>query len=275
MPAESPLSLEDVGFTYPNGTEAIGSISLTVAAGEVAGIVGPSGCGKSTLLHLLAGLRRPTRGTLTRDISVTDRRHPLAMVFQRDTLLPWLTAKENVMFFTRFRERGARRPGRRSPKVDPEVSERADRLLAMVGLSDHADAYPYQLSGGMNRRVAFLSAVAPLPHILLLDEPFSSVDEPTRIEIHQDVLNVIREFGMTAILVTHDLAEAITLTDRVLILTKRPATVATQHTIPFGRERNMLELRQTSDYLELYGRLWSELGAQIRSGRSEGRHGGL
>jgi ABC-type nitrate/sulfonate/bicarbonate transport system ATPase subunit len=133
----------------------------------------------------------------------------------------------------------------------------------MVGLDGFARAYPKQLSGGMRRRVAFLAGIAPRPNMLLLDEPFSSVDEPSRVRIHQEVLGIVNRFKTTTVLVTHDLAEAITLSNRVAIFSARPGRVVAVHEIPFGGERNVLELRDTPEFLELYGHLWHELSAQI------------
>ena len=187
------------------------------------------------------------------------------MVFQRDTLLPWLTVADNVRLFTRFRRHGLTRTipfvGRR-PRAS-EIDARVDELLRLAGLTESRDRYPNQLSGGMRRRLAFLVAVAVGPDLLLLDEPFSSVDEPTRVGIHQDVYRITRLMGMTTILVTHDLAEAITLCDQILILTKTPAVIANTHTISFGGERQMLAIRETPEYLDYYGHLWHDLSEQI------------
>jgi NitT/TauT family transport system ATP-binding protein len=252
---EIAVGLDHVGFTYPNGTVAIEDVSMQLKRAEVLGIVGPSGCGKSTLLQLVAGLAQPTRGHVTVHVG-RERGVPIAMVFQTDTLLPWLTVRDNVLLYTKFRRFGL--AGTKS-----ERRERADQLLEMVGLSKFADNYPYQLSGGMRRRLAFLAGVAPEPSLLLLDEPFASVDEPTRVRIHQDVLRIVRQLQMTVVLVTHDLAEAISLSDRVIILSRHPGRVFTEHLIPFGAERNVIELRQTPDFLALYGRMWTDLSSQI------------
>jgi ABC-type nitrate/sulfonate/bicarbonate transport system ATPase subunit len=167
-----------------------------------------------------------------------------------------------VLFFSRL-GKGRRPAAFRRHAPDSQLDERVQELLAVGGLSDYADAYPYQLSGGMRRRVAFLAAVAPDPQILLLDEPFSSVDEPTRIGIHQDAYRITRMMEMTTVLVTHDLAEAITLCDRVVILSRRPSAVSKEYVIPFGESRQMLKIRETDEYLALYKSLWHDLGAQI------------
>jgi ABC-type nitrate/sulfonate/bicarbonate transport system ATPase subunit len=181
------------------------------------------------------------------------------MVFQKDTLLPWLSVEENAGLAFRFRaNKGIDRVERES---------RITALLELAKLADFRKAYPHELSGGMRRRLALVAAVAPQPQLLLLDEPFSSVDEPTRIAIHQDLLEIIYESSISTVLVTHDLAEAISLSDQVAILTRRPTTVASVHDIPFGRDRNVLQLRESEQYLAQYGELWSRLSEEIsRSG---------
>jgi NitT/TauT family transport system ATP-binding protein len=269
--APAPLvELRDVCFAYPQGLEVLGGISLPIAAGSIVGVVGPSGCGKSTLLSLIAGLSEPTSGRVERKRLAESSRHPISMVFQKDTLLPWLTAAENVRFFARFRKHHAKRRFGRDRDASRDLDQRAGELLRMAHLDDQSHDYPYQLSGGMRRRLAFLAAVAASPQVLLLDEPFSSVDEPTRIGIHQDVFRIARMLGITTVLVTHDLAEAISLCDEVVILTKKPARIAQVKRIPFGDDRQMLELREKPEFLELYGELWHELRAQIVARPQEG-----
>jgi ABC-type nitrate/sulfonate/bicarbonate transport system ATPase subunit len=178
------------------------------------------------------------------------------MVSQKETLLPWLKVKDQVALHFRLRRQ------HKSVRVRAWVQD----LLGLVGLGDFQDAYPYQLSGGMRRRVAFLTAVAPIPQVLLLDEPFSSVDEPTRLIIHQDVFDITRQYEITTVLVTHDLAEAMSLSDEVVILTRGPGRVAATHTMPFGPERDIVALREQPEFLELYGKLWRELGLQLDNG---------
>ena len=262
------VEFSDVAFEYPDGTRAVDRLTLDIGVGSTVGIVGPSGCGKSTLLGLVAGLLRPTAGTIVRR-QPDSGRHPLSMVFQRETLLPWLTAAENVRLYALFRGHGIPRSGlgraldRRGGSSSDALDARVATLLESVGLGDSAKKYPYQLSGGMRRRLAFLTAVAPNPQVLLLDEPFSSVDEPTRVAIHQDVFRVTRTIETTTILVTHDLAEALSLCDRVIILTSRPARVARDHVVDFGDDRVMLKLRESPEFLSLYAQLWHDLSAQI------------
>jgi NitT/TauT family transport system ATP-binding protein len=267
--------LNNVSFGYGDGLEVFRDLDLSFANGEIVSVVGPSGCGKSTLLSLIADLVKPVRGTITRPGPTGDDRHPLAMVFQTDTLLRWLTVRENVALYSRFSVHGApgasmlRRGLRRVPGVHlkpTDVDRRVTELLDLVGMADSADSYPYQLSGGMRRRVAFIAAVAAQPRVLLLDEPFSAVDEPTRIAIHQDIYRVIRMLKMTTILVTHDLAEAITLSDRILVFGPRPAGLVGEERVTLGSERDMLELRSSDNYLRIYSTLWSRLSKEIRRG---------
>ena len=255
--ARAAVTIDNVSFEYRQKLVALDRLWLSIGQGVHTGIVGPSGCGKSTLLSLLAGIQRPTRGSVTWKAAPPDV-HPLSMVFQDDTLLPWLSVAENVGLCFKFRGRYSRR----------DVQGQIAHLLRLGGLEAFASAYPYQLSGGMKRRVAFLAAVAPMPAALLLDEPFSSLDEPTRVTIHQDVLKIMRTLDMTVVLVTHDLAEAISLCDEVVILTNRPGRVATRRSIPFGRDRDVFQLRRTPEFLQLYAELWDELSKQILSTRS-------
>lgn len=251
------LSVDGVSFSYPNGTQAIETLSLDINAGRIFGIVGPSGCGKSTLLHLLSGLSDPTAGRITHPGPDVRGRHFLTMVFQQDTLLPWLRVIDNVKLYFRYHPHDRR-----------EIDERAKWLLELVGLADAAAFYPYQLSGGMRRRVAFLSAIAPFPQVLLLDEPFSSLDEPTRVAIHQDVFDILRRLGIATVIVTHDLAEAASLCDEVAIFSARPARMAARQAIPFGAKREILSLRKEPEFLAVYAHLWDVLSRQILLGRA-------
>jgi len=256
------IELSDLAFAYPGGSPVLEHLDLAIETGSILGIVGPSGGGKSTLLSLAAGLIEPTAGSVSRRDDGSGR-HPMSMMFQRETLLPWLTVEENARSFERYKSQ--RRKSNQSEQVT--LDERVTSLLELAHLEDSREKYPYQLSGGMRRRLAFVAAVCVNPQVLLLDEPFSSVDEPTRVGIHQDVFDIARLLGMTMVLVTHDLAEAITLCDRVVILSARPARVAHVHTVNFGPERNMLDLRNSPEYASLYAALWSDLGAEIVRGR--------
>lgn len=262
---ESLVRLRDLGYAYPTGLVAVDALDFSVAPGEVVSVAGPSGCGKSTLLSLLAGMKVPSAGRVEwasepddhagggsgRRRSGKPTRRRLSLVFQRDTVLPWKTVEQNVALGLDF--------------VDINKDEREERvtsLLRMVGMESFRKAYPNQLSGGMRRRVALLTGVAPLPRLLLLDEPFAALDEPTRVTVHEDLLEIIYRLGLAVILVTHDLAEAITLGDRVLVLTKRPARVARVIETGLGRDRDVRKLRETPQYQALYSETWHELWKQ-------------
>lgn len=247
------MRAEQVEYSYPGGIKVFADLNVELREGEVLSLIGPSGCGKSTLLRLVAGLLRPDHGSIRLRDAGDDSRHRLTMLFQQDTVLPWMNVEDNVSLYFKF-NRGKMPPA--------EQRARIDELLVMVGLQDFRKAFPRQLSGGMRRRLALLTAVAPRPRILLLDEPFSSVDEPTRIGIHQDVLNIVRELRISVILVTHDLAEAITVGDRVALMSFRPATVVNTYEVPFGQQRNVRETRTRPEYSALYTTIWEDLNEQ-------------
>jgi NitT/TauT family transport system ATP-binding protein len=254
------LRLENISFGYPDGGAVLDEISLGLSAGSVVGLVGPSGCGKSTFLGIVAGLLKPDSGALSwNSQNLQSDRHRLSLMFQADTLLPWLNVENNVGLHYRL-------TANRTSRV--EQKRRVSELIKLAHLTGSEKRYPYQLSGGMRRRVAFLASVAPKPQVLLLDEPFSSLDEPTRISIHEDVFKVIKRDKISTLLITHDLAEAISLSDQVIVLTNRPARVFTSFSIPFGEERNMFELRDDPKFLSLYGEIWEQLAYQIKAGQS-------
>lgn len=255
------IDFRRVDFAYPTGLQAIRGLDLSVAPGRSIGIVGPSGCGKSTVLSLIAGLRQASAGEVAITPDNTGR-HLLSMVFQKDTVLPWLTVEQNVRMHYSFKK-----AGRRSKADRKKVDEKIRELISMVHLEGFEKAYPYQLSGGMRRRVAVLTSVAAFPQVLLLDEPFSAIDEPSRVAIHQDVFNIVRELGITTVLVTHDLAEAASLCDEVYIMGPRPTFVFSRHPVPFGEERDMMSLRTQPEFLNLYGALWSDLQLQIEASK--------
>jgi NitT/TauT family transport system ATP-binding protein len=250
--ARAPLlKLRDIALSYGGGSLVIDGLDLNIGAGEIVSIVGPSGCGKSSLLRLIAELRAPNTGTIETHYTDPDR-HGCSMVFQEDTLLPWLRVRDNVLLYHRFR--GTRRSA--------EAKQDVARLLQMVGLTDSARMYPSQLSGGMRRRVAVLTALCAMPQLLLLDEPFSALDEPTRVDIHCDLYALVRTFGSTVVLVTHDLAEAISLSDRVVLLSRAPARVVEDHHMPFGSGRDIRNIRTDHRFLEIYAGLWDSMERQ-------------
>lgn len=258
------IAIRALTFQYPNGLVALDGLTLSVGEGELLGVVGPSGCGKSTMLRLIAGLDQPAGGTIAlqrigdpvNGASDELSRPLLTMMFQEDSVVPWMKVHANVQLWFKFNRRNR----------SPDLRARADELLEMVGLSRYRDLYPSQLSGGMRRRVALVTAVVAEPSILLLDEPFSALDEPTRLGLHQDLLRLVRRRRMSCCLVTHDIGEAVSLCDRVAVLSGRPGHVAELVDVPLGSERNVLKLRESEQFLSLYGKVWQALRAQLPTG---------
>ncbi len=255
------LSMSDVVYSYPSGVQALGGVNLELNKGEVLSIVGPSGCGKSTILSLIAGLAAPTGGDMRwNDDEAQQQAHRrnLAMVFQRDTLFPWRTVEKNIQF-------GMSCVG--VPR--DEQRDRTAELLKLGNLEGFGKSFPRELSGGMRRRVALLTGLAVEPSVLLLDEPFSALDEPTRVELSGDVTRLAYEAGVSVILVTHDLGEAISISDRILVMTNRPARVRVDVKTSFGHDRDVIAVRESAEYSELYSTLWRELWASIREKDSD------
>jgi NitT/TauT family transport system ATP-binding protein len=268
MTAHPRLSLRDVRKTYgdPHDREqllALDGISLDVAAKEFVVIVGPSGCGKSTLLRIAAGLTPPTAGEVVMDgAAVTAPPARLVYLFQQysKSLFAWRTVLENVMFPLEATPRAQRSRQR----------EQCLQYLRQVGLDGFEEKYPWQLSGGMQQRVAIARALAAEPDVLLLDEPFSAVDALTRMELQSLVLDLWQAKGFTAVLVTHDVEEAIFLADRVVVLSGRPSTVSQIVPVPLPRPRNQLTTRENRRFLELRHHLMTSLLGSKISGNADG-----
>ncbi|MET4538450.1 NitT/TauT family transport system ATP-binding protein [Arthrobacter bambusae] len=244
-------------YTGKTGTHtAIKDVHLSVKEGEFVSIVGPSGCGKSTILYLVAGLREPTEGQITvlgTDVDVRKGPHPdVGFVFQRDALLPWKTAVQNVALGLRYRG---------TPKGDATLQAR--EWLERVGIHGFDDSYPHQLSGGMRKRVSIAASLALKPKVLLMDEPFSALDAQTRNLMENDLLNLWEEDRQTVVFVTHDLEEAVGLSDRVVTMTRGPGTVLTDRRVPISRPRNLLELRFDDAFTQMHEELWSDLRDQV------------
>ena len=236
------LAVDRVRHTYGQGQaafEALGEISFEVPAGSVACIVGESGCGKSTLMRIMAGLIRPSDGTVSvRGTPIDDVPEDLAMVFQDygRSLFPWLRIRQNVEFPLKHLDRATRR-------------ERAAEALESVGLTGHEGKYPWELSGGMQQRVAIARALAVNPRILLMDEPFASVDAQTRAGLEDLLLEIHADLGITVVLVTHDIDESVYLADRVIALGKSPGTVLEMIDIDLSRPRDQLATKEHPDFL--------------------------
>jgi len=215
-------------FDDGGGLEALAEASLRVARGEFVCLLGPSGCGKSTLLHILGGLLRPTAGRVYFDgHRLQGPQQRIAYVFQKANLMPWRTALANVALPLEVRGMPRR-----------EAAERARAMLRLVGLEGFEDRYPRHLSGGMEQRVAIARALVQGADLLLLDEPFGSLDALTREQMNEELLRLWQAQGKTVVMVTHSIPEAIYLADRILVLTSRPGRLALDVTVPFPRPRS-------------------------------------
>jgi NitT/TauT family transport system ATP-binding protein len=256
-PAGLAVDLRGVVKTYDNGVAALGPIDLEVRRGEFVSLLGPSGCGKSTALRLVAGLNAPTSGTVhvARPAVKMSGNHPIGFVFQEPTLMPWTTVRENV-----------RLPLKLAHVPFSAAKARADEALAQVGLSEFADSYPRELSGGMKMRVSLARALVTDPDILLMDEPFAALDEITRFRLNNDLLALWRNLRKTVIFVTHSVFESVYLSQRVLVMTSRPGRIAAEIGIETTEPRGE-EFRTSADYAG-YCRKVSEALAPAYSGRS-------
>ena len=239
------LKIENVSKTYQaeNGEiEALRNINFEVTDGEFISIIGPSGCGKSTLLSIIAGLEKRNTGEIY-------SAGKMGYMLQKDNLLEWRTILNNVLL-------GLEIDGRKTK----ENKNYVDQLLKKYGLYEFKDKYPAQLSGGMRQRVALIRTLAIRPKILLLDEAFSALDYQTRLMVTDDIYKILKNEKITAIMVTHDISEAISMSNRIIVLTKRPATIKKIHDITFNLEnRAPLICRQDPKFSEYFNVLWTEL----------------
>ena len=257
----SVLSLDSIAKTYgdgPDAFEAIADVTVSAAPGEMLCIVGPSGCGKTTLLRCTAGLLAPTRGTVRVGEEVITRTpRSMAVVFQdySRSLLPWLDLHRNVTMPLE---------ARRMPKA--ERDRLAAEALESVGLAAHAHKYPWQLSGGMQQRTAIARALAYQPEILLMDEPFASVDAQTRAELEDLLLDVWSRSGLTVLLVTHDIDEAVYLADRVVILSGSPTHVKETVTVDLPRPRDQIHTKELPEFAHLRARIFQSIKEESTKG---------
>lgn len=228
-------------FTLKEETKVLEDINFYVNKGEIIALVGPSGCGKTTLLNLICGLIEPDVGEI--EINGT-----IGYMFQKDQLFDWRTIYKNIT-------------------IGPEISkikveqEKIENMLKKYDLYEFKDFYPKQLSGGMRQRVALLRTLALDPDILLLDEPFSSLDYQTKIKVQEDMYKIIKDSNKTTILVTHDISEAISMADRVLVLSNRPTTIKSMHDINLSIEgtKTPLKARNSNEFKDYFNLLWKEL----------------
>ncbi|MER5895048.1 ABC transporter ATP-binding protein [Streptomyces sp. NPDC001876] len=248
------VGLTDVSVRFrgrDRDVTAVQGVSLDVAPGEFVAVVGPSGCGKSTLLKLVAGLLNPTAGDVRiGGEQVKGPRHDIGYVFQRAALLEWRSARRNILLQAEIR------------KMAPAVArEKADALIRMTGLSGFENAYPHELSGGMQQRVALCRALLHEPPVLLMDEPFGALDALTREQMNMELNRIRRETGTTVILVTHSISEAVYLADRVVVMSPRPGTVTEIIEVGLPAEREYSETLGRPEFHAAATRIRDLLGA--------------
>lgn len=248
------LEVKNVTKKYQNKEGeilAIQDINFRVNKGEFVSIIGPSGCGKSTLLSIIAGLEDKTTGEIyIEGEKIEGLSSKIGYMLQRDCLLEWRSIISNTMF-------GLEIKGNKDKKAKEYVEE----LLKKYNLYDFRDKYPSELSGGMRQRVALIRTLAVKPKILLLDEAFSALDYQTRIMVTNDIYNILKKEGITTIMVTHDISEAISMSDRIIVLNARPGTVKDIHKIDFEiEERTPINCREKPKFSQYFNTLWKELG---------------
>lgn len=252
------LRAQNIGMTFNLDSmapvAAISDIGFELHKGEVVAIVGPSGCGKTTLFNIIAGLLEPTHGQIQVNGKQVHRATGhVGYMLQKDLLLPWRTVLDNVIIGLQVRK---------TPRKEAVAIARA--LIDAYGLKDFENSYPSELSGGMRQRVAFMRTLAFSPEVILLDEPFSALDSQTRLILQSDVLRIIRDRHCSVVLVTHDVGEAITMADRIVVITSRPGRIKAVHRVGIEPElRHPLKIRKLPRFVDLYETIWTELGVGI------------
>jgi NitT/TauT family transport system ATP-binding protein len=239
-------------FTTKDGTfTAVDNVSIDIAPGTFFVIVGPSGCGKTTLLRMAADLETPSDGTI--EIARGDGKHPAnAMVFQGDSIFPWMTVWDNAAYGLKMR-------GASSSHIKEVVGHYLDR----TGLTKFAQSYPHQLSGGMKQRVSIARAFANDPEVLLMDEPFSALDEQNRTLLQDELLRIWDEHKKTVLFITHSVDEAVSLGDKIMVMTAQPGRLKKIIDVPFPRPRDVLKLRSEPAYGELVFEIWAHLRDEV------------
>lgn len=272
-PDTSAVRIEDVTKVFLSrdntGVRALQKISLDVRRGEVVAIIGPSGCGKSSLLRILAGLDKSYEGEVRWNLSsgngeqkLREARLTSATVFQSDSTLPWMTVEDNV------------RIGCSKLRLDrKELTSRVHEVLQLVGLRDFCRAYPHELSGGMRQRVAIARALATRPHLLLMDEPLAALDAQTRLVMQQELIDIWRQTHSTVVYVTHDIEEAVTVADRVAVLSSRPGRLRMIRAVNTTGS-SVTELRRDPSFGDLTVQLWEAIAGEVGLSLSTGSGNG-
>ena len=254
------IRVENVSKSFykrETAVDAVHNMNLTIERREVVAVIGPSGCGKSTLLNMIAGLYAPTHGQVVyKGAPVAGVNTDVGYMTQKDNLLPWRSVRDNVAF-----------PLELAGVARSERLERANQVIQHVGLSGFEDRYPNELSGGMRKRACLGRMMLYGAETALLDEPFAALDAQLKLAMHDLMLRLASENNQTVVLVTHDLMEAVTLADRVLVCTRRPATIALEQRIDLARPRDVLNVRFSSAFKELYDTLWERLRVEYHEDR--------
>jgi len=264
---DAAIRVADVSLSLPDRSgrriDILDKVGLAVRPGEFVSIVGPSGCGKSTLLNCIAGLRTAEAGT----IEVLDRptgapRADVGYMFQTHALFPWRTVLENA-------EMALELSG--MPRL--ERRERAQRMLERMGLGGFESHYPGEISGGMRQRVSLARMLVTNPSVLLMDEPFGALDAQTKLLMQELFLDEWEKLRRTVLFVTHDLAEAIVMSDRIIVMSARPGRIIREYTVGLPRPRLLAEVRSTSRFVQLWDALWSDLRSEATDSLRGSRHG--
>ena len=261
VPAADRIEVRGLNKTFQFGStviEAVRDVSFGVRRGEFVALLGPSGSGKSTVLNMIATLIRPSGGQILVDGNpvVTGKATPgVGYVFQRDTLFPWRTVADNIGYGLQL-----------SGASPAEQKERVAAGIAQAGLRGFENAYPSTLSGGMRQRAALMRALVIEPKILLMDEPFGALDTHTKIGMHDVLLRIWEREQQTVLFVTHDLGEALTLADRIILFSARPGRIKEMFEVDFERPRDAVKVRETPRYAELFQHIWHSLGEEFAKG---------
>lgn len=244
------LSINNLSKSYyslDDEIKVLDNISFDVYEGEFIGIIGPSGCGKSSILNILSNLDKDYKGNIEKDENIT-----LGYMLQEDALFPWLTIYENAILGLKI-----------SRKLTNDKIEYVNYLLKKYGLIEFKDKYPNELSGGMKQRLALIRTLATKPDILLLDEPYSALDYQTRLKVGNDVFNIIKEEKKTVIIVTHDIPEAVSMCSKIIVLSKRPATIKNIHDIKLTNASCPIENKKAKEFSSYYNLIWKEIDNNV------------
>lgn len=251
----SKLQIENIYMNYhtlENETKALVSISFNIEEGEFLSIVGPSGCGKSTLLNIISGLIPPSSGkVLINNVNIAEKKPQIGYMFQKDNLFEWLTVWDNVILGLKIKKR-----------ITEDNLKNVESLLHSYGLWEFKGHHPKQLSGGMRQKVALIRTLSINPDVLILDEPFSAIDYQTRLNLNDEVFKILKKEKKTTIMVTHDLSEAISMSNRILILSKRPAVIKEIIPVEFEEKYNSpLKRREAPNFRYYFNTIWKELNS--------------